>query len=144
MLAISLALTVFDPRTLVGALSPVFFLIAVGFAAWAYARVHIGRAQEQAIDTWKTNFEAQRERAELATTEAAEQREAKHVALVELAAEKLKTDQTVVRQEIAQGRDEASLQIKTMEARLVGLITEQTAVLREVATAVVKSNNGTS
>lgn len=156
-----LAITLFSPSTLVGVLSPVFFLIAIGFAAWAYARVHIGRAQDQAILTWKLNYEAQKERAELADTAAAQEADEKRRLVGELAVEKLKTDQTIVLAEIVQfhkdfadrevlfhrllstlesGRDEISLQIKTMETRLIGLIGEQTSALREITNAVIKSN----
>lgn len=157
----ALAFTLFDSSTLAGLLSPALFLIAIALGAWAYARVHISKAQDQAILTWRQNAEAMEERAEIAQARYEVEREAKHAALAELAAEKMKTDQTVVlaeivrfhqefanrevlfhkifdeltrqRADVALGLKAMEVQVKAMEERLVTAISKQTEALDLIA-----------
>ncbi len=147
-----LAVTIFDPDTLLGAFSPIIFLLAIAVAAWAYARVHIAKAQDQAIATWRSNFEAQEKRAILAEEDAKEQRALKHELRVELAAERMKTDQTIVLAEIASfhksfaereklfhrlleaqetSRGEVELQLKQTEERVVAIIARQSELIEK-------------
>lgn len=139
------AFSLFSASTLAGLLAPVLFLIAIGLGAWAYARVHISKAQEQAIVTWHQNADAQKERAEIAEEKLASERQLKHEALGLLAAERLKTDQTVVLSalgDLAAMATETARMAAASEERIVGAISAQTQTLEKIAAALIKNGNG--
>ncbi len=153
-----LAEHLFDPGNLVGLLGPLFLLAAVAVAGWAYARVNIAHAQETAITSWKENAAAAEVKADRLAEELSTQRALKHEALTELTAERLKTDQTIVLEELSQfhkefamrgeifneilkelaeqrqsGMSEIVGELRTMEDRLVSVIGQQTTALGLIA-----------
>lgn len=157
--ALALAYRIFDPSTMVELLGPMFVLAAVGVAAWAYARVNVSKAQEQAITTWRENAAASEAKAERYHVAYDEQRARKHEVISELAAEKMKTDQTLVLEELGQlhrefatsfsgilhelaaqrasGVSEITAELRSMEQRLVAVMEHQTAALNLIATKIV-------
>lgn len=141
----ALAISLFDSGTLLGLLGPLFLLSAVLVAAWAYARVHVAKAQELAITTWRQVAEAEERKADVAELEAKEQRELKHQALSLLAAERLKTDQTIVLAalgDLAKLQAETARQQKASEERIVRVVGAQTETLERIATVIVNGDGG--